>query len=481
MKGNAQWGTAGGVCLSAHSGTGCIRLTDAFFAGSADVTVIINFSEPVSSITLWAALFSGTATITPILDAGGTASAIPVSATGMGTGELGDPRRFTYSKFDIVGDGPYIGLEMAASTANQLAWDDLEVTLAGETSPTTARDIPTPVGDDIAVLDIDAILQVASEVVIAGSTNADFCVALDDRQVTKKNGQEKFISRYLRLSELSGPDGTCTGPLEFVDESDEFKTWEELFAVIDLRIAPWYRSYLGEVTLPGVAMPTSGYWLVLGVVRSTAEYDGPVAVVTFPETLISYANTVAAESPGCDRDLQWRNLDVGGAVEAFGDFLNIEGDRMIVETAQCNRSVSLTRRTTHVGPLRLDTTEKNGGEAVNMAWHFEGIDLTLGEAAVCADPSLIGDMLLSLNDARDAFHNGRFDDAIADLEQLARFAKLTDTGFNLCPVAANYRGNFMSRALSAAFAVHDRFLHGEAFVKYLIPADLDVPLLDPTP
>ena len=54
-------------------------------------------------------------------------------------------------------------------------------------------------------------------------------------------------------------------------------------------------------------------------------------------------------------------------------------------------------------------------------------------------------------------------------------------GFDGCPVEANYRGTFMSRALSAAFTVHDRYEHRDAFVVYLIPADLDVPLLTPEP
>ena len=36
----------------------------------------------------------------------------------------------------------------------------------------------------------------------------------------------------------------------------------------------------------------------------------------------------------------------------------------------------------------------------------------------------------------------------------------------------------MSRGLSAAFTVHDRFLNAAAFVKYLIPADLEVPVLE---
>ena len=47
-----------------------------------------------------------------------------------------------------------------------------------------------------------------------------------------------------------------------------------------------------------------------------------------------------------------------------------------------------------------------------------------------------------------------------------------------CDIEANYRGAFMSRGLTAAFTVHDRFEHPVVFVKYELPADFDVPLFD---
>jgi len=64
------------------------------------------------------------------------------------------------------------------------------------------------------------------------------------------------------------------------------------------------------------------------------------------------------------------------------------------------------------------------------------------------------------------------------LEEVARIAKDTTTDFAGCEIKANYRGAFMSRALTAAFTVHDRFENPDNFMKYELPADFDLPLLD---
>jgi len=459
VDGNAQWADDGGTCIP-RAGAGCVRLSDDG-TGATAVTTTINFSGPVSSITLWAANFFTTASITPILAAGGTLPAIPVPATGMGTGTPSDPFTVTYSEFNIVGSGPYIGLEMNASVPNQLSWDDIEVTLRGETS---ARDVPTPTGEDIVVLDIEAFQQVASKVIVAGSTDADFCVAPDIREIVQNNGRERYISRPLALAELSGL-GSCTGPLV----PEETDTWEDLLSQIDLVIAPWYRSYEGEFDTE------SGHWFVIGVVRTSAEYEGPVAIVGFPETLIDFPAELE-----CNADLDMRPLDLGGAVAAFGEVANIEGDRMIVETGQCNRSKGLTRRTTHVYPVRLDANARV--ERINVQWQLNGIEDTLTEVGGCIlDTSPTTLMQLELATAREAFAEGRFDDAIDDLEDIARIAK--DADFTSCPIAANYSGNLMSRGLTAAFTVWDRFWladQGLQWTIYLIPFDLEVPVLTPT-
>jgi hypothetical protein len=194
-----------------------------------------------------------------------------------------------------------------------------------DSDATGLRDEPTPTGEDVSVVDIDIFEQVASEVIVAGTTDADFCVAPDIRQIEQANGKERYISRNLALSELSGL-GSCQGLLV----PEETDTWEDLLSKIDLEIAPWYRSYKGEFD------GDMGYWFVIGVVRTSAEYDGPVVVVGFPEEVIDFDGF--AGEPECNEDLDMRPLDLGGAVTAFGEFANVESNRMIVETAQCNRS-----------------------------------------------------------------------------------------------------------------------------------------------
>lgn len=342
-----------------------------------------------------------------------------------------------------------------------------QFTFRGETSETSARDVPTPTGEDITVLDIGAFQQVAAAVIVAGSTDADFCVAPDTREIVQNNGKGRYISRPLPLAELSGL-GSCKGLLV----PEETDTWEDLLSQIDLVIAPWYRSFEGD--FEGESGTESGHWFVIGVVRTSAEYEGPVAVVGFPETLIDFTPDLECSNS----NLAMRPLDLGGAVAAFGEFTNIEGKRLIVETAQCNRSSGLTRRTTHVFPVRLDGNARV--ERINVQWQLNGIEDTLTEISGCINETTpITSMQLELATARAAFAQGRFDDAIGDLEEIARIAK--DADFTSCPIAANYSGNLMSRGLTGAFTIWDRFLHADSWEIYLIPFDLDVPVLTPTP
>ena len=224
-------------------------------------------------------------------------------------------------------------------------------------------------------------------------------------------------------------------------------------------------------------------------------FDGPIAVVSFPEALIDYANTPLTQSPlsgspgACGNELDYRPLDLGGAVTAFGEFQNVEGTTMIMETVQCNRPWSLTRRTTHVFPVRLDVQGKSSRkERDHLQNQLDGIQGTLDQASFCANPNLIDAMQTSLDAARDAFQDKRYEDAIADLEQISRDAHNDDVfnigadiGFNTCDLvsgsivnSSNYRGNFISRGLSAAFTVHDRFLHADVFVLYDFPNDVGV-------
>jgi len=84
--------------------------------------------------------------------------------------------------------------------------------------------------------------------------------------------------------------------------------------------------------------------------------------------------------------------------------------------------------------------------------------------------------------AATAFLLKQYSPAISSFEEIARHAKLRANGFSGCPADRNYVGNFMSRALSGAFTIVDRFRHprpGASWERYLTPADLEVPLLTP--
>lgn len=344
---------------------------------------------------------------------------------------------------------------------------------------TSVQNSPTPTGDDVTVVSIEAFEQVGN-VETAGTTNASFCVGPDLRQITTRRGRERYVARPLWLRELAGR-GTCTG---VIPDSDPAETWEEVLDQIYLRIPPAWRSYKGELVLPGDMTPTEGYWIVVGVVRTTAEFIGPVGVSTFPHALVSYVNTPEGQRPACENDLDWRTIDLGGAVEAFGEFQNVEDDRMIPQTVQCNAPRSMTRRTTHAYPLRLDGSRFD--EEFNIHRQLNGILGTIAEASsLCSDSdtlTALSQMQSSLTSARFAIFGRRWEDAIADLEQLARYADDNPSEFRDCGIPANYKGNFVSRGLSAAFTVHDRFLHSGAYVKYFVPADIDAPpLFDPAP
>ncbi len=348
------------------------------------------------------------------------------------------------------------------------------------------RNIPTPLGTG-TIFDIDAFEQ-EGDVAVAGLTNADFCVAPDPREVTRRfwgRVWQYFQPRNLRLHELAGT-GTCTGALPGIETTvdPEFETWEELLGVIDLAIPYSYRGFVGEVDLPGDSPdegPVEDVWLTIGVVRSTAEYDGPVSVVGFPETLIDYSNMPLDKSPVCENGKAYRPLDLGGTVPNFGEWPNVEGSKMIVETVQCNRSWSLTRRTTHVFPVRIDLNRRSRVlEWLNVYGQSEGIQDTISEAGSCANIELLDAVQASLDDARDALWNLDYTGAIGAFEQLARDAYNDDsydsgevTGFDDCPIVTNYRGNLVPRALTAAFTVHDRLLHPLNFVEYPLPAEFE--------
>lgn len=389
--------------------------------------------------------------------------------------------------------GSYVVVFQARSSSGGQALCPVNINVLAQTSDDTARDVPTPAGEDVPVIDIPIFSQNAAEVVVAGSTNADFCLAPDPRERVivngsgsqgkgngKANGANKngkngsadvFNKRDLWVSELAGT-GTCTGLLEFPDDDpDTPDTWEGLLANIDLVIASRYRGYVGKVDLtPEDNDPSDSVeavWLVVGVVRSSAEYNGPVSMVGFPDTLIDYNDTPLAETPACDRASDWRSLDLGGTVAAFDEVPNVEGNTMIVETVQCNAPWSMTRRTTHVYPVRLDGPGGSSGkENENLSTLLDGIQGTLDEASYCAAPALIADMQQSLDNANDAIQAKDYEDAIDWFEQIAFAADDSPEGFDNCTVPAddyypNYYGNFVARGLTAAFTIWDRYIHAD--------------------
>jgi len=343
--------------------------------------------------------------------------------------------------------------------------------LALHTTCGTSIVTETPEGEDVPVLSIIALEQVAAEVAVQGTTSANICVGRDARWTTVEGGPV-FNARVLAISELSGT-GSCTGLL--VPGGTE--TWEnDLFPFIDLTVGPQFRSYPGAFNVPGTGVVVD-YWLVLAVVRSDAEFNGVLAVETIPEDLIDYSGIDPALTPGCDRAPDQKTVDVAGTLAAFGEFPNVEGNVVIVETAQCNRPRGLTRRTTHIYPMRIQDYGETNADLANIASQIAGIAATLNEAAACANPALIAAMADFLDAAETAFEARQYAHAQVLAEELARLAKESVSGFDNCPVAANYRGNFMARGLTLAFTFHDRFEHAEDFEVYLVPLDLEIPLL----
>ena len=347
---------------------------------------------------------------------------------------------------------------------------------------TSISQAPTPTGTNVKVVTAAAFEQVASNVVEPGLTDAFFCVLPDTRWTPDGSGGFNFSPVNLNLGSLAG-QGTCNGDL--VPGQPEQGNWvDDIFPNLDLVVAPWFRSYFGEVTLPGVG-PTEGHWLALAVIRSTAEYDGAVAYTTFPEALIDFSIADPNETPDCDRDLNFRNLDLGGAVPAFGDFANYEGNRMIVQSGQCNRVRSITRRTTHVFPVRYEPTRGRGprAELPNLYAQISGIRGTIQEASAClADASQLAPLQATLSSAQLELRSGNYANAEQLFEQIAFIGR--DIDYAGCEVGSprpNYRGNFISRGITAAFSVHDRFEHPNVFVKYFVPPGLDIPLLDEEP
>jgi hypothetical protein len=324
-------------------------------------------------------------------------------------------------------------------------------------------EVPTPTGDDVPVIDIPLFFEAtAYNVALAGTTTADFCVGRDPRELPTK-----FEYRFLNVAELSNT-GTC-GDLSH----------------LDLKIWPFYRGFPGKVD--GIA----GVYFVVATVQTTAEFRGVVSVLPDPSQLIDYSN--AAVDPtikaACGGPLPWRPLNLAFSVPAFGDFPNVEGNKGKNSTVQCDPPGSLTRRTTHVYPARLDAKigkfeGKVFDEAAHLLLQISGLAQTIEEIKQCSPSSLpaVNAMRAYLAAATLKILARRYDNAISLLEQIAFVANPVTPNtpkFPGCPLNANYEGETIGRALGLSFSVHDRlkFANPANWDVYLIPAELEVPLL----
>lgn len=334
---------------------------------------------------------------------------------------------------------------------------------------------------------------------VSGLTSMDACFGLDPREpiIVEGDGRipagqggaggadnnpgspQVFNKRDLNVAELSGT-GNCTGAFEIPD--DTYDSWEELLADVNLVIPSYNRGFVGkyDFTDNGIDDPVQGVWIMVVVVRSTADYDGPVSRVVF-NNLIDYSDTPAAERPYCANNVKYRPVDLGGTVPAFGDWPNVEGNQVIQEIVECNIGYILGRRTVHIAPMRIASPGNSMTvENTNMNLMFTGLQGTIFEANSCTNPALISAMQTKLDAAKSAFAAQNYLAARTRLEEGASFANNDDgydtggpVGFNSCPVGTNYRGGFVARFIAAAFNVHDRFLNRETFVLYDLPAEFD--------
>jgi hypothetical protein len=332
---------------------------------------------------------------------------------------------------------------------------------------TSIQNVLTPTGINVPFIELNVLPLVSSNVVLQGLTDANVCVGPDERELPTG-----FQFRFLDLSEL-GNKGTCG----------------DLSHLAGLKIWPFYRGFPGKLDIGGV--PTQGVWFVIATVKTTSEHRGPIAALPNPGVLIDYSN--AAVDPtikaACRGPLPWRPLNVAFSVPAFGDFPNVEGNKGKNSTVQCDPPGSLTRRTTHVYPARLDIKigkfeGKVFDEAAHLLLQISGLAQTIEEIKQCSPSSLpaVNAMRAYLAAATLKILARRYDNAISLLEQIAFVANPVTPNtpkFPGCPLNANYEGETIGRALGLSFSVHDRLKYANPanWDVYQIPAELEVPLL----
>ena len=318
------------------------------------------------------------------------------------------------------------------------------------------EDVPIATGSNVSFVNVPRVFKsVATGVVQSGTITAQFCVGHDPRLV-KKWGRTRFVARWFNVSEMSHT-GSC-GDLSHIDQL----------------VAPWFRGYEGKFPADG---GEPGVWFIVANIDTVgAIFNGPIVSEPAADAVIDYSDAhVTRHAPECNARLDWRTLSLGGDPD------NVEDRRMIVDTAQCNAPRSMTRRTTHIYPVRQESNPLV--ESLNLHLQFAGIGKSIAEARVaCANPGapdVIVEMWGSLIRAQFAFLLRRRSEAIEHLEAIALAANVPDA-FADCPAESNYKGVFIPRALTAAFTIWDRFLHpfpGASWEIYRVPAELDLPLL----
>jgi hypothetical protein len=397
--------------------------------------------------------------------------------------------------------------------------DDAEETplqqRSAQTNLTSIRNLFIPLGEGTC-FDID-IFEQECNVVKAGYLDADACLALDLREpwIVAGGGRPRkgvggaggaydngdggklvYNKDELWIADLAGI-GTCTGLLlGFEQESEDpevIDTWEKLLAKVELSLPKYVRGYQGEVTFV-IDDPTEvateetteetltirGVWLNIVIVRTNGvEYDGAVATVAYSDNIISYANTPEGEIPACNAPLDYRTVTFGGTNPLFGEPENIEGNVARLQSAQCNRSWSLTRRSTHIEPLRIVArgSDVRFNEAL-VSDQLSSLQTLLADAS-CIDSDLADNTFNPLvENAVDALALGAdgYEAVRGFMEDLAILADASASGFDACPSFDNYRGDIVARAITAAFTTWDRLLHpedGQDWAKYEIPCELE--------
>lgn len=408
------------------------------------------------------------------------------------------------------------------------AYETTLIQRSGIVSTVSVRDLPVPTGTDGTIFNIATVSQ-EGLVLEGGIVNVDVCVAPDQREgfIIRGEGRQfkgkgkaigldteeaevvrVFNRKPLAVSSLAGT-GTCTGLLPNVAPDDPYQTWEDLLAVIDLTYPEDYRGFVGRVDLTPETSDdeedwVEAVWFMVVVVRSEANFGGPVSVVNRPEALINFDQTPEGQRPvdypastetafsgrACENPLSYRPIDLAGNILAFDGTVDVE-DSLIPKTVQCNRSWSLTRRTTHVVPGRLEGdvnwSSVEAIEAANVESQLTGLQATLAEAgAICTAltfPDLLDQLQFFLNQADSSYANADYADAVTFLEAFAQLAldagpsgDIPGNGFATCPPVDNVSGNLVARSLAASFTIFDRIIHGANPVPPIYDPDILIEL-----